>query len=120
MTLLSKAAWLSGAALSWLGLAGKMRLLLLGLALAVVPAGLTWIKLKISHAEEIGKIRGDAAAACEIRVSEITAKINEAADQRISDAQEAEDAANVIETDSDVASACANDPLCRDREVKKQ
>ena len=114
--LLNRALWLGGTALGSVGLGGINLWMLAGAAaLAVVPAGATYVSLKISHAHALGKVRGDERAVCERRVAEIERRINEAVADRERAAREAEDTVASLETPKEIEEACARESSCRDR-----
>lgn len=112
---LRKAGWLVGAGLQNLGLSGfGLMPIVAAFLLAVVPAGATWVKLKIDHAEDIGDVRGKAKAACAARIANITARLNEAAQAREAQADRAAAETPDLTTNSEIEAACAREVSCRD------
>lgn len=113
--LVNRVLWLVGVGLGRIGLGPIGFWPVLGaLALAIVPAGIVWAKLSLSHAEEIGRVRGDERAACEVRIAEIAATINADAERKIAAAREAADAVRDATTDKEIEEACATDKDCRE------
>jgi hypothetical protein len=81
-------------------------------ALYLLPAAIVFVALKIDHAEDIGRIRGDERAACAERIMKISSALNEEAERKIAEARKAAEAIHALTTPAEIADACAKDVMC--------
>jgi hypothetical protein len=111
--LLRQTGWLIGAGLQNVGLGGFSLLpVIAALLIAVVPAGATWVTLKINHAEQIATARADAEIACNAHIAELERAINEESDRLVDEAAAAAHEVQPARTAKELREACAQEPSC--------
>lgn len=89
--------------------------LVLWLAMIAVPAGLTYINLKIEHAAEVERVKADRDSHWRQEIAKIQETLNSDVDRKVADAREAEAAVKDPITDQELIEICKRSASCRSR-----
>ena len=93
--------------------------LVLWLAMIAVPAGLTYVNLKIEHAAEVERVKADRDSHWRQEISKIQETLNSDVDRKVAAAREAEAAVEDPVTDQELIEICKRSASCRSRGVSE-
>jgi len=93
--------------------------LILWLAMIAVPAGLTYVNLKIEHAAEVERVKADRDLHWRQEIAKIEGELAADSDRKLAEAKEAEAEIQDPTTDQELIEICKRSASCRSRGESK-